>query len=152
MDMAEIRFEALARKMAQGDECFPLAASVLEDIALHLGVAAAVAVFIAKATKRLRRCVPLFGRRGLVVQKDLVDRAVKWSEDRGLSARGTGNGVRLRVPQDLADRVSRTIKFESESLDGHAIAMGAPNSTVFVHRKHSLASVRVSASMTECSL
>jgi AcrB/AcrD/AcrF family len=87
-----------------------------------------------------------------VIRQNLVDRGVQRSEDRGPSARGRGDGVRLGLPQDLADRVSRTIKLERESLDGHTVATGAPNGSVFVHRKHSFASVRVSASMTECSL
>src|SRR5262245_23041332 len=152
MDVAKIRFEALARKVAQGDERFSLAASVLEDIALHLAVAPTVAMLVLKTTIHLHGGVALLGRSVLVIGQNLVDRGVKRSEDRGLSAHGPRDGVRLRVPQDLADRVSRTIKLESQSLDGHAIAMGAPNGTVFVHRKHSFASVRVSASMTECSL
>ena len=67
MDMPEIRFETLSWEMAQRDEGLPLRSSVFEDITLHLGIATAVAVLIAKATKQLCRGVPLFGRRGLVV-------------------------------------------------------------------------------------
>ena len=69
MDMAEVSIEVLSGEMTQRDERLPLASSVHEDISLQLGVAAAVAVFIAKATKHLRCCVPLFRRRGLVVKK-----------------------------------------------------------------------------------
>ena len=80
VDMAEIGFEALARKMPQRDEGLPFSASVLEQIALHLGVAAAVVVFVAKATEHLRGGVTLLGRRGLVVDKDLVDDPLEGTE------------------------------------------------------------------------
>ena len=80
VDMAEIRFEALARKMPQRNEGLLFPAAVLEEITLHLGVAAAVAVFVAKTTKHLRRGMSLLGGGGLVVQKDLVDDPVEGTE------------------------------------------------------------------------
>ena len=64
MDMPEIRFEALSWKMAQRDEGLPLRSSVLEDITLHLGIATAVAVLIAKATKQpALRCAAVWAAR-----------------------------------------------------------------------------------------
>ena len=68
--MAEVGFEAFAWKMTQRNERLSFPATVLEEIALHLGVAAVVAMFVAKATKRLRGRVPLFGRRGLVLGEE----------------------------------------------------------------------------------
>ena len=95
-------------------------------------------MLVAKATKHLRGGVPLLGRCGLVVGENLVDGALKGTEDRSLSVREPGDGVRLGVPQDLADRVSRKIELPGRSPDGHAIAMRPPNSAVIVHRKHFL--------------
>src|SRR5512135_1503233 len=62
VDVAEIRLEALAREMAQGDERLLPPPPVLEHIALHLGVPAGVAVFVAEAAKDLGGGVPLLGR------------------------------------------------------------------------------------------
>ena len=62
VDVAEIGFEPMARKMGQRNEGFLVPAAMLQEIALHLAVAAAVAVFIAKPTKHLRGGVPLLGR------------------------------------------------------------------------------------------
>ncbi len=80
VDMAEIGFEALARKMSQRNKRLSFPAMVLEDVALHLGVAAAVAMFVAKATEHLRGGVPLLGGRGFVVGEDLVDDRVEGTE------------------------------------------------------------------------
>ena len=58
VDMAEVGFEAFARKMTQRKK-LPFR-GVLEEVALHLGVAAAVAIFVAKVMKCLRavcRCL-----------------------------------------------------------------------------------------------
>ena len=41
VDMSEIGFESLARQMSQRDERFHMTASVLPQIALHLGIPAA---------------------------------------------------------------------------------------------------------------
>ena len=67
VDVAEIGFEALARKMPQRDEGLLIPATVLQQIALHLGIAATVTVFVAKATEDLGGGVPLLGRGGFVV-------------------------------------------------------------------------------------
>ena len=75
MDVAEVGLEAVAREMAQGDEGLPMPSAVLANIALDLGIAAAVAVLVAEAAEDLRGGVPLLGRGGLVVGQDLVDDA-----------------------------------------------------------------------------
>ena len=92
MDMAEIGFEALARKMSQRNEGLPFPAAVLEHIALHLGVAAAVAMLVAKATKHLHGGVPLLGRRGLVIGQNLVDDRLEGTEFRCAAIPSPGLG------------------------------------------------------------
>jgi hypothetical protein len=148
--MAEICFEALAWKMSQRDECLLLPLAVLEQIALHLGVAAAVVVFIAKATQHLRCGMPLLGRRCLVVQKDLVDDSVEgtefWCET--IPSRWTSLGMLEHLP----DGVTGVVEFPGDLLDKLTVAAWPPNGAVVVHAKHFLASVRVSDSMQERSL
>ena len=73
VDVSEIGFEALARQMPQRDEGFLMSPPVLADIALDLGIAAAVVVLVAEAPVDLRGGVPLLGRGGLVIDEDLVD-------------------------------------------------------------------------------
>ena len=80
VDVSEIGFEALARKMAQRDERFLMPRSVLAHIALHLGIAAAVTVFVAEPPEDLSGGVPLLARGGLVVDQDLVNDRVKRPE------------------------------------------------------------------------
>ena len=140
MDVAEICFEAFAWKMPQRDKCllFPLA--VLEEIALHLGVATAVVVFIAKATEHLRRGMTLLGRRGLVVQKDLVDDPVEGTEF-WCEAIPHLSRTWLGILEHLPDGVAGVVEFTGDLSDGPAIAMRPPNGAVIVHRKHFLASV-----------
>ena len=50
------------------------------DVALHLGVAAGVAVLVAEAAEDLGGGVPLLGRGGLVVGEDLVDGRLEGAE------------------------------------------------------------------------
>jgi hypothetical protein len=50
-----------------------LPTSVLTQIALHLSVAAAVALFVTEASEDLSSGVPLLGRSGFVDDQDLVD-------------------------------------------------------------------------------
>ena len=120
---------------------FPAASSVLEDIALHLGVAAAVAMLVAKATKHLRGGVTLLGRRGLVVQKNLVDDPLERTEFRCEAI--PNRWVGLGMVENLPDGDSGEIEFPGDLPDGLAIAVRPPNGAVIVHRKHFLASMRV---------
>ena len=64
VDVAEVGLEATAREVAQGDEGLAMSASVLEHVALDLGVAAGVAVLVAEAAEDLGGGVPLLGRGG----------------------------------------------------------------------------------------
>jgi hypothetical protein len=145
--VAEIRFAALARQVSQWNERFLFPPAVLEQIALNLGIAAAVVVFIAKPTEHLRRGMPLLGRRCFVVQKDLVDDPMERTEFwcKAIPSRWTWLGMLEHVP----DRVSGVVEFPGDLSDGFAIATRPSNGAVVVHVKHFLASVRVSESMQE---
>jgi hypothetical protein len=73
VDVTEIGFEALSREMAQRDESLAMSPTMLEHIALNLGIAAWVLVLIAKATMDLGGGVPLLVRGVLIIDEDLVD-------------------------------------------------------------------------------
>ena len=139
VDVSEIGFEALAREMSQRDERFLMPTSVLAQIALHLGIAAAVAVLVAEATEDLRGGVPLLGR--AVSSSTRIWSMIAWKGPRTganrFLVRGMGLGSAcLRI---LPDGVSRVFEFAGDLPDGHAIATRPPNGTVVVHRKHVLA-------------
>ena len=101
VDVSEIGFETLAREMSQRDERFLMPASVLPQIALHLGVPAAVVVLVAESPEELGGGVPLLGRGGLVVDQDLVDDRLDRPQQRSesipaSSGRGLGSAC-LRI-------------------------------------------------------
>jgi hypothetical protein len=73
VDVSEIRFETLACEVAQRDERFLTAMSVLAKVPLNLGVSAGIPVLVAKATVDLSGSVALLGRGRLVVDQDLID-------------------------------------------------------------------------------
>jgi hypothetical protein len=79
VDVAEVGFEALAGEMNQGYEGFLISALMLEQVALHLAVTPAVAVFVAQPTEHLHGGVALLGGRVLVVGQNLVDNGLKRS-------------------------------------------------------------------------
>ena len=124
--------------MAQRDERFLMPASVLAEVALDLGVPAAVAVFVAEPPEELGGGVPLLGRGGLVVDEDLVDDRLDRPQERGESVPGRRQGIRLGLLEDLPDGVSRMPEFAGDLADGLAIASRPPNGSVVVHRKHVL--------------
>ena len=73
VNVSEIRFEALARKMAQRYERFFMPRTAFAHITLDLGIAAAVVVFVAEPPTNLSRSMTLLARGGLVVGQDLVN-------------------------------------------------------------------------------
>jgi hypothetical protein len=77
VDVPEMCFEALARKMAQRDEGFFMLWAAFAHITLDLGIAPVVVMFIADPPTDLSRSVPLLVRRGLVVGQDLVNDRMK---------------------------------------------------------------------------
>jgi hypothetical protein len=100
--MTEVGFKALTRKMAQRDECLPVASPMFENIALYLSIPTRVAVFVAEAAKDLGGSVPLLGRRGLIVGEDLVDDRLEGAELGRVPSPNRGN--RLGVCKGLSDR------------------------------------------------
>ncbi len=83
VDVSEIGLEPPTRQVSQGDERLPISTSVLEHVALHLGIPAAVAVLVAEPSEELGGGVPLLGRGGLVVDEDLVDDRLDRPQQRG---------------------------------------------------------------------
>ncbi len=74
VDVAEIGFESPAREVPQRDEGFLMSCPFPPQVALHLGVPASVVMLVAESPIHLGGGMPLFGRRGLVVDQDLIDK------------------------------------------------------------------------------
>jgi hypothetical protein len=136
VDVAEVGLEALAWEVAQRDEGLLVAWSLLEHVALHLGVATGVAMLVAEAAKDLCSGVPLLGRGVLVVGEDLVDGRLEAAE-LGREA-VAGCGERLGMLEGFPDRDPGEVEFPGDLADGLAIAPRPPNGSVVVHRKHVL--------------
>jgi hypothetical protein len=152
MDVTEIDFETLAGEMSQRDEGFLMSSPVPPQIALHLAVTAGIAVLVAEATEHLHGGVPLLGRGVLIVGQDLVDDRPELPQDRGGSLVGPGVGIGLGLCEDLTNLPPGVMKRARDFADGHAIASGAANCSVIVHRKHILSSVRDRVSRKTSSL
>jgi len=142
VDVTEVGFEASAGRMSQGDEGFATPSSVLEQVALDLGVTAAIALLVAEPPEHLHGSVALLGRGVLVSGEDLVDARLKRPEHRSGSLVGLGVGTRLGLFEDLANLGSGVMKRARDLSDGHTIASGASDRSVIVHRKHILTSAR----------
>ena len=138
LDVTEIGLEPPAREMPQRDEGLLMPASMFEQIALHLGISAAVSLFVAETSEDLGGGMALFGRGGLVVAEDLVDERLDRSQPRSEPIPGGRQGIGLGLLEDLADSVARMVEFAGDLTDGFAIAPRSPNGTVIVHRKHVL--------------
>jgi hypothetical protein len=138
VDVAEIGFETLAREMSQRDERFLVPRSVLPHIALHLGVLAAVVVFVAEAPKDLGGGVPLLGRGGFVVEEDLVDDRLERPQLGGRTVSGQRLGMWLSMLEGMTNGFSGVSESSSDLSDGHAIASRPPNRAIIVHGNHVL--------------
>lgn len=103
MDVAEIGFEASAREVSQRNEGFLMTDPFPPQVALHLGVPAGVAVLVAESSEHLGGGMPLFGRRGQVIDQDLVDDCVERPENRGGSVFGLGVGTGLGLGENLTN-------------------------------------------------
>jgi hypothetical protein len=77
VDVSEIRFEALAWQMPQRYEGLLVARAAFSNVALDLGVAAEVAMFVVESPADLGGGVLLLARCGFIVAEDLVDDLVK---------------------------------------------------------------------------
>ena len=138
VDVSEIGFEALAGEVSQRDERFLMPASMLTQIPLHLGITAAVVMFVAEAPEELCGGVPLLGRGGFVVDEDLVDDRLDRPQQRSESIPRRRARIGLGLFENLANGVARMSEFAGDLADGLAIAPRPPNGSVIVHRKHVL--------------
>ena len=95
--MSEIGFETLTCEVAQRDERFLAAMSVLAKVPLNLGVSAGILMLVAKATMDLSGSVALLGRGGLVVDQDLIDNRLERSQfgSEPIPYQRLGMGVRM---------------------------------------------------------
>src|SRR5512135_3635810 len=121
--------------MSQRDEGFLMSRPVSPEITLHLAVTAGIAVRVAEAAEHLHGGVPLLGRGLLVVGSDLVDDRAERPQDRGRPLVGPGVGSGPGLGEDLTNLASGVMKGARDRSDGHAIASGAANCSVIVHRK-----------------
>ena len=83
-----------------------IAASVLEHVASHLNIPAAVSVLVPEAPEYLCGCVPLLGGRGLVIDQDSVDDWLEWPDQRGVSLASSSDRRRSGMSQDMPDTLS----------------------------------------------
>src|SRR3954462_13709350 len=119
-----------------------MSSPVTPQVALHLAVTAGIALLVAEAAEHLHGGVPLLGRGVLVVGQDLVDDRVEWPQDRCGPVVGPCVGMGLGFGEDLTNLPPGMMKRARDLADGHAIASGAANCSVIVHRKHILTSER----------
>lgn len=136
VNVAEIRFQPLARIMRQRNKRLDLLPLCFANVAPHGIVAAAIAVFIMQPFEDPLERVPLFGRRLFIVGKNLLDDGIKATKLAGGRFAETGKRLRFRVGQYFANLAARMVKRAGDGPNTHAIAMGLSNACVFVHREH----------------
>jgi hypothetical protein len=105
-------------------------------IALDLGIAAFVLMFLAESPENLGGRMPLFRRSRLVVFENLLDHRQKRSEKRSFPDPLLWQRVRLCLIEYFPNCVARVIKFTGDLANGFAVPPGPSNGTVIVHRKH----------------
>jgi hypothetical protein len=137
VDVAEVRFETLARIVVQRDERLAPPRGLPIDIAADPVVAAGVAVLVAQPPVDLGSGVLLLGRRRHVGLQDHLDHRLERIEDRRhwspLIRLGFGLG------EDLANLASRMMKPPRQFADAHLVnGVGSPNTCILVHRHHPL--------------
>jgi hypothetical protein len=81
VDVAEVRFEALARIVVERYERLTLATPAFTHVETHTLVTAGVTVLVAQPAPDFARRVALLARRLLVGSQDGVDRRLEWIED-----------------------------------------------------------------------
>ena len=138
MDVSEIRFEALARKVAQRDERFLMPRAALAHITLDLSIAAAVVVFVTKPPADLSCSVALLARGGLVVGQDLVNDRVKRPKPGSEPVPGQRLWVRFCMCESMPNDSARVSELPGDLSNGHTIAMSPPNCSVVIHGYHVL--------------
>jgi hypothetical protein len=136
VDVTEIRFEPLARITRERNKSLDVPTSHLAHVAAHGIVPASVTVFVAQPLEEAATGMPLFGRRLLIVGKNLLDDVVIAAELGGRRVAEPSKRLRLRVGQNFADLAARMMKSAGDGANAHTIAMGLANPCIFVHREH----------------
>ena len=95
-------------------------------------------VVVAETAEELGGSVPLLGRRGLIIDQDLVDDLLDRSQERSESVPGRRQGIRLGLLEDFPDGVSLMLEFYRDLTYGLAITSRPLNGSVVIHRKHVL--------------
>ena len=132
--MAEICFEAFAWKMPQWNKRLPLPAMVLEEVALHLSVAALITMFVAEATNACAAVCRCLG--GAVRSSATIWSRMLW--------KGPSFGAnRFRGVEMGSGFLSTFLIVIRDRLNSRAICRmdlppptRPPNSAVIVHREH----------------
>jgi hypothetical protein len=135
VDMPEVRLQALARVVVQGNEGLTLLALLAGDVPPHAVVAAAVVVLGSQTAKDPGSGVPLLGRSLFIGAQDSVDDRFERIHHRGERASLIRFG--LGLAEDLADLAARVMKASRQRADAHLVhAMGAADTCIFVHSDH----------------
>src|SRR6185437_13385968 len=124
--------------MSQRDECLLKSTSVRPEVALDLGIAAPVAALVAEAAIDLGGGVALLGRRGAILDEDLVDGGLELAELGSRPIPGQGLGMRVGMHEGMPDGPAGVSELAGDLPDGQAIAMSPPNRAIVVHGHHVL--------------
>jgi hypothetical protein len=135
IDVAEVRFEPLARIVVERDEGLALRPSLGENVVTNALVPAGVAVLLTQAAHNLGDGVPLLARRIGIGAENLVDHRFEGIDDRRQGAACVRFGFSLA--KDLADLAPRVMEPFGQFADAHFVdAMGLSNACIFVHLDH----------------
>lgn len=136
IDVAEVRFEPLARITRERDKSLDVLAPYLANVAAHGIVPTQVTVLVAQPFEDATARMPLLGRRLLIVGKNLLDEMMEAAELGSRRFAEPSKRLRLWVGQNFADLASRMMKRACDGTNAHTIAMGLANACIYVHREH----------------
>jgi hypothetical protein len=105
---------------------------------LHLGIPTDVTLFVADAPVDLGGGVSLLGRRGFVIDEDLIDDRLDRPQLGGWSIPGQRLGMGVRMLESMPDDSSGVSELSGDLSDGRAIAPRPSNRAVVVHGHHVL--------------
>jgi hypothetical protein len=125
--VAEICFESLAGIARERDKSLDVLTPHLADVAAHGVVTASVTVLVTQSLENTAEGVPLFGRRLLIVGKNLLNEVIEAAELLGRRFAEPSKRLRLRIGQNVADLASRMMQRAGDGANAHTIAMGLAN-------------------------